>query len=55
MSERESLYADFDNRGYGGKRKGSGRKPSGRRRLTLWVTVMEEAYLRLHLEKLRGE
>lgn len=53
--KKENLFTAFDNRGYGGKRTGSGRKPSGRKKVQLWITPEEESYLRLHLEKLRGE
>lgn len=40
---------------WGGARTGSGRKPSGRKKVQLWITTEEELYLRIHLEKLRGK
>lgn len=39
---------------HGGARPGSGRKPTGRVRRTLWVTDEELKKIREFLEKLRG-
>lgn len=51
---KENLFSDFDNRGYGGKRAGSGRKATGRRKVQLWISPDEEAYLRKYLDALRS-
>lgn len=37
----------------GGFREGSGRKPSGRRKVNFYITVQEEKYLREKLDELR--
>lgn len=53
--KKETLYTAFDNRGYGGKRAGSGRKTTGRRKVQLWITPQEEENIRFHLATLRSE
>lgn len=40
---------------HGGRREGSGRKPTGRSRRQLYITESEELKLRLFLKKLRSE
>ena len=44
-----------NNSNWGGKRPGSGRKPTGRKRINLFVTPEEEAILRKQLEVIRNK
>lgn len=55
MTHRENKDGSYNVRGYGGARDGSGRKPSGRRKVQLWITPQEEENIRLHLAALRSE
>ena len=50
---RENKDGSYNIRGYGGAREGAGRPPSGRKKVQLWMTPEEEAYIRQCLEKLR--
>ena len=52
--KEETLYTAFDNRGYGGRRAGSGRKASGRKKVQLWITPGEETCIRRYLESIRS-
>lgn len=52
---RENKDGSYNIRGYGGAREGSGRKPTGRRKVQLWITPDEETYLRLQLETYRAD
>ena len=43
------------NKGWGGKRPGAGRKPTGRKRVNLFVTPEEEAILKKQLATIRNK
>jgi hypothetical protein len=55
MMHRNNKDGSYNVRGYGGARKGAGRKPSGRKNVQFWITEKEEAFLRLQLDAFRLE